>query len=68
MGRKKGFGAVLKKLREEKDLTQVQLAGKADVTQEYIAMIESGTRKNPTIGVLKRLAKALGVSVTDLLE
>jgi XRE family transcriptional regulator, master regulator for biofilm formation len=68
MAQKQGCGAVLKKLREDKGLTQVQLAKKTGVTQEYIAMIESGVRKNPTIDVLKRLAKSLDVKVADLLE
>ena len=31
-------------------------------------MIEKGVRKNPTIDTLKRLAKALGVPVAELLE
>ena len=38
------------------------------VSDAYIAMIETGVRKNPSLAVLKRLAKALGVPVTDLLE
>jgi len=68
MTREKGFGAVLKTLREEKGLTQAQLAKAAGTTQEYVAMLETGVRKNPTIETLKRLAKALGVPVTELLE
>jgi transcriptional regulator with XRE-family HTH domain len=31
-------------------------------------MLEAGKRKNPSLPVLKRLAKALGVPVTELLE
>jgi len=59
---------VLRTLREEKGLTQAQLAKAAGTTQEYVAMLETGVRKNPTIETLKRLAKALGVPVTELLE
>jgi transcriptional regulator with XRE-family HTH domain len=31
-------------------------------------MLESGARKNPSLDVLKRIADALGVPVTELLE
>ncbi len=64
----KRVGAVIKKLREERGLSQQALAEKAKVTDAYIAMLETGVRKNPTIDTLKRLAKALGVPVTALLE
>lgn len=43
------------------------LAAKADVTDAYIAMLETGKRANPSLEVLKRLARALGVSVAELL-
>jgi transcriptional regulator with XRE-family HTH domain len=59
---------VIKKLREEKCLTQEGLAKLAGVTKPYVSMIESGNRKSPSLPVLKRLAKALGVPVTALLE
>jgi transcriptional regulator with XRE-family HTH domain len=59
---------VLRKLREERRWSQAQLAKRADVTDAYIAQLETGTRKNPSLEVLKRIAKALGVPVTELLE
>jgi transcriptional regulator with XRE-family HTH domain len=59
---------VIKRLRTERGLTQVELAKKARVTQTYVAKIEGGARVNPSLPVLKRLAKALGVPVTALLE
>ncbi len=59
---------MLKTLREEKGLTQRQLAQKAKVTQPYVALLEQGTKKNPSLTILRRLAKALGVPVTELLE
>ena len=55
-------------LREARGLTQRDLAKKAKVTAAYVAMIETGVRKNPSLVILKRLAKALGVPVTALLE
>jgi transcriptional regulator with XRE-family HTH domain len=49
-------------------LTQKQVAAKAGVSKNYITMLESGTRKSPSLPVLRRLAGALGVPVTELLK
>ena len=48
-------------------MTQRELAGKAKVTPGYIAQLEMGQKRNPSLAVLQRLAKALGVPVTELL-
>ena len=49
-------------------MTQERLAKKAGVTQGYIAQLEGGLRKSPSLPTLKKLARALGVPVTELLE
>jgi transcriptional regulator with XRE-family HTH domain len=59
---------MLKALREAKGLTQDALATRAKLTKPYISQLESGVRKNPSLPALRRLAKALGVPVTDLLR
>ncbi len=64
----KRLGRVLRTLREEKGWTQEELAGKARVARSYLTKLETDARVNPTIAVLKRLAKALRVPVTELLE
>jgi transcriptional regulator with XRE-family HTH domain len=61
------IGMKLKALREEKRLSQATLAKKAKITREYVNRLEAG-RYDPTVGVLQRLAKALGVPVTALLD
>jgi transcriptional regulator with XRE-family HTH domain len=66
MGR--GFGRVLKTLRTSRDMGLRELAEKAKVPPGYLAELESGKKKNPSLDVLKRLARALGVPVTELLE
>jgi transcriptional regulator with XRE-family HTH domain len=58
---------LLKEHRTAKGLTQVALSKRAKVTQAYIAKLETGEKKNPSLPVLRRLAKALGVPVTELL-
>ncbi|HSB81393.1 MAG TPA: helix-turn-helix transcriptional regulator [Candidatus Methylomirabilis sp.] len=59
---------MLKQLREARGLSQRDLAVKAKVSGAYIAQLETGVRKNPSLAVLKRLAKALGVPVGELME
>jgi transcriptional regulator with XRE-family HTH domain len=62
------LSVVIPQLREGQGLTQRDLAKKAKVTAAYVAMIETGVRKNPSLAILKRLAKALGVPLAKLLE
>ena len=57
----------LKRLRNRKGLTQEALARKAGVSLGYVARLEIG-RHDPKLSTLKRLARGLGVPVTELLE
>ena len=59
---------MIRNLREALRLTQEELAKKVGVTQGYIGHLERGLKKNPSLPTLKRLARALGVPITDLLE
>jgi len=59
---------VIKKLREQRDMTQEELAKKAGVTQGYIAQLERGLRKNPSLPALRKLARALGVRTSRLVD
>ena len=61
------IGKMLKERREGLGLTREQLAKKAKVTTAYVSMLEAGKRKNPSLPVLRRLAKELGVPLTELL-
>jgi len=56
----------LKKLREKKKLSQDRLAKLADIANNTIIKIEQGENTNPTLATLKKIAKALGVSLDDL--
>jgi transcriptional regulator with XRE-family HTH domain len=60
-------GRVLKKLRERKGISQLELARRAKVGQGYISELEAGQKKNPGLETLRKIAKALGVPVTELL-
>lgn len=61
------FGKVLRIVRREAGLTQEQLAHAAEVDRTFVSLIERGERQ-PTIRVLFRLADALGVPPTKLVE
>lgn len=58
----------IKKLREAKGLSQEKLARLADVTNNTLIKMESGENNNPTLETLKKVAKALEVSVDDLIN
>ncbi len=58
----------LRKLREEKNLSQEKLARLADVANNTIIKIEAGKNQNPTLDTLKKIAKALEVSIDDLIK
>ena len=57
----------LKWIRVERGLSQQALATKAKISRGYLARLEAA-EQDPTLGVLERLAKALDVPVTKLLE
>jgi transcriptional regulator with XRE-family HTH domain len=46
---------------------QEALARRAKVSRSYLAAIEAGHKKNPSLVVLQKLAKALHVPVAELL-
>lgn len=58
----------IKKYRNKLGISQDRLSKLADVTYNTIIKIEAGTNKNPTIETLAKIAKALGVSVDDLIK
>ena len=55
-------------MREAKGLSQEKLARMADVSNNTIIKIEAGKNQNPTLDTLKKIVKALGVSVDDLIH
>jgi transcriptional regulator with XRE-family HTH domain len=61
------FGELLQKARLRAGITQEELAAKVRLTREYISLLEHGKR-TPTIHVFIRLARALGVSPSKLID
>ena len=56
------IGKRVRKLREEKGLTQTEVAKRTGLLPSYVSRIE-GNRTNPEIPMLERIAAALGLQV-----
>ena len=56
----------IKKLRNQRKLSQEELAKKAGVTNSTLIKLESGVNKNPTIKTIQQIAAALQVSLDEL--
>jgi transcriptional regulator with XRE-family HTH domain len=61
------MGAVIRRMRQERSLTLKALAMQAALSAVYLGEIERG-KKYPSAPVLERLAAALGLELSDLLE
>jgi transcriptional regulator with XRE-family HTH domain len=57
------FGKQIKEAREKLNLTQAEVAEKADITVNYFAMIERG-EVNPSYEKLKSIARVLKMKIT----
>ena len=62
----KEVGFNIRKIREDKGLSQEKLAALADLHRAYIGQIERG-EKNIGLKNLEKIAKALQISIKDLL-
>jgi transcriptional regulator with XRE-family HTH domain len=63
----KKLGENLKKIRTEKNISQVEIAKILDVDKSFISNIENG-KTNPTLSTIANLANSLGVSTNELLK
>jgi len=59
------LGRFVRKLREQKELTQEQLASKTGITYQYLSGLENG-RENFSIDILDSLGKALACPLPQL--
>lgn len=61
------FGAVVRRLREEKELTQEELAERAGISATYVGFIERGDNV-PTLTIVIQIASGLRMRPSDLLR
>ena len=65
---KSKIGKNLKKVRQDKGISQDRLSKLADLSLNTVVTVESGANPNPTIETLTKIAKALDVGVDDLIK
>ena len=58
----------IKKLRQEKGISQDRLSKLADLSLNTIVNVEVGNNPNPTIETIEKIAKAFEVSINELLK
>jgi len=58
-------GLNLQAVRRAKGLSQEELAHRSGVHQTYLSGVERG-RRNPTVGLLDKIATALDADIEDL--
>lgn len=68
MNRATGLATRLRHLRAERGLTQLRLAKKAGLSTGYVARLEAGRYHDPSLSTVAKLAKALKVTVAELVE
>lgn len=61
------FGINVRRVRKEAGHSQEEFADLAGVARSYMSDVERGVR-NPTLKVVERMAKALGVEPARLLD
>ena len=61
------FGTRLRKLREERDLSQEKLAEMADLHRNYVGNLERG-KSNVSLLTIVKLAHSLNVKPVKLIE
>ncbi len=59
---------IIRVIRQEKGFTLVELARKAKLSHGYIADLEKGVKKNPSMNTLESISKALGITLDELVN
>lgn len=62
------LGENIKKIRKKRSLTQDKLARLADIPYTSITKIETGVIKSPSIQTVAKIAKALDISLDELIK
>ncbi len=62
------LGSLLRRLRNRASLTLEAVQRETGVPANYLSGLETGTHRNPTINVLKRLANLYGLPVFEIVK
>ena len=63
----KKLGQNLKRIRTEKGISQGDIVRTLGMPKSFVSSIENG-KTNPTLATIAKLAKAIGVSVGELMK
>lgn len=67
MNESEKLGKNLKRIRTAKGLSQGEISRILEVDKSFVSNIENG-KTNPTLATIARIAKAVGVSVGELMK
>lgn len=56
----------ISKIRKEKGMTLAKLADLSGVSVGYLCHLEKGSRKNPSLEKMEKIASALGKTITEI--
>jgi XRE family transcriptional regulator, master regulator for biofilm formation len=62
------LGKRIKRIREQKGLSLQEVADRAGTTYQSIWRIERGDQKDPSIALVRGIARALGVGVDHVID
>lgn len=61
------FGKTVRRLRLQRGWRQIDLATHAELAKSYVSELETA-RREPCLNTIDRIAKALGVSASELMQ
>ncbi len=61
------FGRALRRLRQERGLTQEQLGFEADLRRTFVSVLELG-QQQPTLTTIIKLARVFNLQLSELLR
>ncbi len=62
------IGKNIKRLRQVKGISQDKLSKLADLSLQTVVKMELDDKPNPTIETVQKIAKALDISIDDLMK
>ncbi|KKU15862.1 hypothetical protein A3I34_00095 [Candidatus Jorgensenbacteria bacterium RIFCSPLOWO2_02_FULL_45_12] len=62
------IGKNIKRLRQAKGISQDKLSKLADLSLQTVVKMELDDKPNPTIETVQKIAKALDISIDDLMK
>ena len=62
------IGEKIKKYRNKKGISLTELAERSNVSKSYLNSLERNIKDNPSINLIKRIAKELDIDIANILD